>query len=171
MARLITQASSDERIASIMRMQGTRSTADNRRVHHVPQHQPPARQRRPRVRAGKTGFISKAGYCLATCSGSRRTATRSRWSSSAPGRTPDASWKRGICSRGFLRRPPRCSRPRLRSSAAAARQKRSHRRSPLLLNGGCRVQVFGAKVVERDGNRAFGAWLSPGKATHPRYPR
>lgn len=68
MARLITFASSDERIGSIMR---------------TPQHTVHVANRRPRsitfrntnhllsqpdvdVRAGKTGFIAKAGYCLAT---------------------------------------------------------------------------------------------------------
>ena len=66
MARLITHASGDERIASIMRTPGyTRlQQADGpitfRSTNHL--------LGRPDVdvRAGKTGFISKSGYCLAT---------------------------------------------------------------------------------------------------------
>jgi D-alanyl-D-alanine endopeptidase (penicillin-binding protein 7) len=66
MARLITFASQDERISSIMRMpeytvyvNGTRPVAFHSTNHLLG---------RPNVdvRAGKTGFISKAGYCLAT---------------------------------------------------------------------------------------------------------
>jgi len=66
MARLITQASSDERIASIMRMQGYTVYTDNRRVltFHSTNHL--LGRDDLDVRAGKTGFISKAGYCLAT---------------------------------------------------------------------------------------------------------
>jgi D-alanyl-D-alanine endopeptidase (penicillin-binding protein 7) len=65
MARLITLASSDERIASIMRTpEYTVRTAKNRLItfrstNHLLGHEVD-------VRAGKTGFITKAGYCLAT---------------------------------------------------------------------------------------------------------
>jgi serine-type D-Ala-D-Ala endopeptidase (penicillin-binding protein 7) len=65
MARLITHASQDERISSIMRMpeytvfSGKRAISFRSTNHLLG---------RPDVdvRAGKTGFISKAGYCLAT---------------------------------------------------------------------------------------------------------
>jgi D-alanyl-D-alanine endopeptidase (penicillin-binding protein 7) len=65
MARLITHASGDERIASIMRMPeytvGTkRRTITFRNTNQL------VRQQELDIRASKTGFISKAGYCLAT---------------------------------------------------------------------------------------------------------
>ena len=68
MARLITHASSDERIASIMRTsEYTVRTANAkprtitfRSTNHL------LGREDVDVRAGKTGFISKAGYCLAT---------------------------------------------------------------------------------------------------------
>ena len=66
MARLITLASGDERIASIMRTpEYTVHTASNRALtfrstNHL------LRRDDVDVRAGKTGFITKAGYCLAT---------------------------------------------------------------------------------------------------------
>ena len=65
MARLITHASQDERISSIMRTNeytvysGKRPIAF-RSTNHL------LRGGDVDVRAGKTGFISKAGYCLAT---------------------------------------------------------------------------------------------------------
>jgi D-alanyl-D-alanine endopeptidase (penicillin-binding protein 7) len=66
MARLITHASQDERISSIMRMneytvynRGTQPITF-RSTNHL------LRNGDVDVRAGKTGFISKAGYCLAT---------------------------------------------------------------------------------------------------------
>jgi D-alanyl-D-alanine endopeptidase (penicillin-binding protein 7) len=66
MARLITLASQDERISSIMRLsEYTVYTANHGAVtFHSTNHL----LGRPDVdvRAGKTGFISKAGYCLAT---------------------------------------------------------------------------------------------------------
>ncbi len=66
MARLITHVSGDERIASIMRTSeytvhtGSRRVLTFRSTNHL--------LGRPDVdvRAGKTGFISKSGYCLAT---------------------------------------------------------------------------------------------------------
>lgn len=66
MARLITHASSDERIASVMRTsEYTVSTAKGRVLKF---HSTNYLLGRPDVdvRAGKTGFIHKAGYCLAT---------------------------------------------------------------------------------------------------------
>ena len=66
MARLITNASGDERISSIMRTpEYTFFTAKHRLIaFHSTNHL----LGRPDVdvRAGKTGFITKAGYCLAT---------------------------------------------------------------------------------------------------------
>jgi serine-type D-Ala-D-Ala endopeptidase (penicillin-binding protein 7) len=65
MARLITQASQDERISSIMRLNeytvfSGRRPISFRSTNHL------LRGGDLDVRAGKTGFISKAGYCLAT---------------------------------------------------------------------------------------------------------
>jgi len=66
MARLITHASADERIASVMRTYEFTVYTKNRGpiTFHSTNHL----LGRPDVdvRAGKTGFISKAGYCLAT---------------------------------------------------------------------------------------------------------
>jgi D-alanyl-D-alanine endopeptidase (penicillin-binding protein 7) len=66
MARLITLASQDERISSIMRLsEYTVSTAKHRVLtFHSTNHL--LGRAELDVRAGKTGFISKAGYCLAT---------------------------------------------------------------------------------------------------------
>jgi D-alanyl-D-alanine endopeptidase (penicillin-binding protein 7) len=66
MARLITLASGEERIASIMRMQSYTVYTGNRRVltFHSTNHL--LGRDDLDVRAGKTGFISRAGYCLAT---------------------------------------------------------------------------------------------------------
>src|SRR5262249_39451298 len=66
MARLITHASAGERISSIMRTSTYTVFTANRRV--IPFHSTNHLLGRPdfEVRAGKTGFISKAGYCLAT---------------------------------------------------------------------------------------------------------
>ena len=65
MARLITHASDDERISSIMRTSEYTVHAARRDIlFHSTNHL----LGRPdvEVRAGKTGFISKSGYCLAT---------------------------------------------------------------------------------------------------------
>lgn len=66
MARLITSASNDERIASVMRTSQYTVYTANRRVltFHNTNHL--LGRSDVDVRAGKTGFISKAGYCLAT---------------------------------------------------------------------------------------------------------
>ena len=67
MARLITHASQDERISSIMRMteytvaSGRRGPITFRSTNHLLRSGSDVE-----VRAGKTGFITKAGYCLAT---------------------------------------------------------------------------------------------------------
>ena len=66
MARLITHASSDERIASVMRTsQYTVSTAKGRALKFRSTNHLLGRPDVD-VRAGKTGFIHKAGYCIAT---------------------------------------------------------------------------------------------------------
>ena len=66
MARLITHASADERIASIMRT--SQFTVVTARHRVIPFHSTNHLLGRSDVdvRAGKTGFITKAGYCLAT---------------------------------------------------------------------------------------------------------
>jgi D-alanyl-D-alanine endopeptidase (penicillin-binding protein 7) len=66
MARLITNASADERIASVMRTYEYTVYTKNRGAvtFHSTNHL--LNRQDVEVRAGKTGFISKAGYCLAT---------------------------------------------------------------------------------------------------------
>jgi D-alanyl-D-alanine endopeptidase (penicillin-binding protein 7) len=66
MARLITNASADERIASIMRTPEYTVYTVNHRALTVRSTNHLLRSGDVDVRAGKTGFISKAGYCLAT---------------------------------------------------------------------------------------------------------
>ena len=66
MAKLITHASSDERIASIMRMREYTVYTAKRRVVTFRSTNHLLGRDDVDVRAGKTGFISKAGYCLAT---------------------------------------------------------------------------------------------------------
>jgi len=66
MARLITHASNDERIASIMRMPSYTITTANHRPILIHSTNHLLGRLDVDVRAGKTGFISKAGYCLAT---------------------------------------------------------------------------------------------------------
>ena len=64
MARLISFAAGDERIASIMRMKDYQFAAPTRTVTlHNTNHLVGTDVD---VRGGKTGFISKSGYCLAT---------------------------------------------------------------------------------------------------------
>jgi D-alanyl-D-alanine carboxypeptidase len=65
MAKLITYVSGDDRIASIMRKQNYRATAGRRTISINSTNQL-VRQGDVDVQAGKTGFISRAGYCLAT---------------------------------------------------------------------------------------------------------
>ena len=65
MARLITHASQDERISSIMRTNEYTVYSGKRPItFHSTNHL--LREGNVEVRAGKTGFITKAGYCLAT---------------------------------------------------------------------------------------------------------
>jgi len=66
MARLITHASADERISSIMRTPEYTVYSGSHRA--IPFHSTNHLLGRPNVDvlAGKTGFISKSGYCLAT---------------------------------------------------------------------------------------------------------
>lgn len=65
MAKLITFASKDPRISSVMQKQEHKATAGRRTItiHSTNQL---VRQGDVDVQAGKTGFITKAGYCLAT---------------------------------------------------------------------------------------------------------
>lgn len=65
LSRLISYASADERIASIMRMQSYTVTT-SRRTFRINNTNKLLGGEGVDVMAGKTGFISKAGYCLAT---------------------------------------------------------------------------------------------------------
>ena len=65
MARLIAFASNDDRISSIMR-KAHHTVLTSRRVVNINNTNQLLRKGDVDVRAGKTGFISKAGYCLAT---------------------------------------------------------------------------------------------------------
>jgi D-alanyl-D-alanine endopeptidase (penicillin-binding protein 7) len=65
MAKLISYVSQDERIASIMRTQ-TYSVTAGRRVINIHSTNQLVMNGDVDVQAGKTGFITKAGYCLAT---------------------------------------------------------------------------------------------------------
>jgi len=65
MARLITLVSNDERVSSIMRMPYY-TVLTNRRVINVHSTNQLVVKGDVDVLAGKTGFISKSGYCLAT---------------------------------------------------------------------------------------------------------
>jgi serine-type D-Ala-D-Ala endopeptidase (penicillin-binding protein 7) len=65
MARLITHAAQDDRISSIMRTPEYTVYSGKRPItFHSTNHL--LREGNVDVRAGKTGFISKAGYCFAT---------------------------------------------------------------------------------------------------------
>jgi len=66
MARLITHASQDERISSIMRMNEYTVYNNGKRPISFRSTNHLLRNGDVDVRAGKTGFISKSGYCLAT---------------------------------------------------------------------------------------------------------
>jgi D-alanyl-D-alanine endopeptidase (penicillin-binding protein 7) len=65
MARLIANASADERISSIMRTSEYTVHTNRRTIAFHSTNQLLGRSD-VEVRAGKTGFISKSGYCLAT---------------------------------------------------------------------------------------------------------
>ena len=66
MARLITHASQDERISSIMRTSEYTIYSGGKRPITFHSTNRLLRAGEVDVRAGKTGFIAKAGYCLAT---------------------------------------------------------------------------------------------------------
>jgi len=65
MAKLITMASADERIGSIMRLSTYTVQTPRRRISFGTTNRL-LTQGEMDVRAAKTGFISKSGYCLAT---------------------------------------------------------------------------------------------------------
>ncbi len=65
MAKLISFVSGDERIASVMRKQ-TYTVTTGRRVINIHSTNQLVMNGDVDVQAGKTGFISKSGYCLAT---------------------------------------------------------------------------------------------------------
>jgi len=65
MARLITVAASDDRIGSIMRLP-TYTVSSGKLVINVNSTNHLVREGEIDVRGGKTGFISRSGYCLAT---------------------------------------------------------------------------------------------------------
>ena len=65
MARLITNASADERISSVMRLSEYTVSTNRRAITFHSTNHLLGRQDVD-VLAGKTGFISKSGYCLAT---------------------------------------------------------------------------------------------------------
>jgi len=65
LSRLISIAAADERIAPIMRMPSYTVTT-NRRLININSTNQLVRGGDVEVMGGKTGFISKAGYCLAT---------------------------------------------------------------------------------------------------------
>ena len=65
MARLIAFASSDERVSSIMR-KAHHTVLTSRRVVNINSTNQLLAKGDVDVRGGKTGFINKAGYCLAT---------------------------------------------------------------------------------------------------------
>ena len=97
MARLITHASQDERISSIMRHDRIHRV-QRQAADHVPQHEPSAAPRRRR-RARRQDRIHLEGGLLpghraAAAADAVRT---SRSSCSARARTPAASWSRGTC--------------------------------------------------------------------------
>jgi serine-type D-Ala-D-Ala endopeptidase (penicillin-binding protein 7) len=65
MARLIAFAASDERLAEMMRKQH-HSVRTSQRVFNINNTNQLVKKGDVDVRGGKTGFISRAGYCLAT---------------------------------------------------------------------------------------------------------
>ena len=65
MARLIAFASNDERVSSIMR-KAHHTVLTSRRVVNINSTNQLLAKGDVDVRGGKTGFITKAGYCLAT---------------------------------------------------------------------------------------------------------
>ena len=96
--------------------------ADGAPQRHRPQHQPAPRTRRCGRDGREDGLHLEVGILLRDAPAPPAdAASRSRSSSSAPGRTPAASWKRRTCSTGCPTRPPRFSPRRLPPSASARR--------------------------------------------------
>ena len=131
MARLITHASGDERIASIMRTPtSTRSTAAGGRSRSAA---------RITCSAGPTSMCGRgrpASFRKPATAWPRfyvfpRAVSRSPSSSSGRVRTPAGSWRRGTCSAGFPARRRRSSRPppllsSSNSSSSSSNSSRSH---------------------------------------------
>ena len=142
MARLISFAAEDDRIGPIMRTPeySFRTGGERRRVS------PSAARIRFSVTGdmdvlgGKTGFISKAGYCLATLLKMPRADRRSPSSCWARPRTSAASGKRVTCSTWLSERTG--SRPRY--SGLVCRSQVSRFRLH-------RIRRYGATVRSRKG--------------------
>ena len=105
MARLISFASEDDRIGPIMRtpeysFRTVATKSRNGRIITVRNTNQILRNGDMNVLGGKTGFISKAGYCLATLLKMPMAVRRWRWSCSARPRTSAASGKRVTSCRG-----------------------------------------------------------------------
>ena len=120
MARLITHASSDERIASIMRT--SEYTVAQPGAHdHLPQHESSAAAATTSTCArGRPVSSRRRATASRRCCGCRRAVSRSRSSCLARARTRAASWSRAICSTGCRRRPRRSSPRNARRTAAPA---------------------------------------------------
>ena len=129
MARLITHASQDERISSIMRTQRVHRLQRRQAADHVPQHEPSAaRAATSTCGRARPGSSRRPATAWRRCCACRRAAHRSRWSCSARARTPAASWKRATCSTGLPRRPSTlfAAKP-VTPTAAVTRQKEPRR--------------------------------------------
>ena len=98
MARLITLASNDERIASVMRTPEYTVYTAKHRGDHVPLHEPPARSAGRRRARGEDRLHLEVRLLPgdAAASAAERAAGRGR-RASARGRTPDASSRRATC--------------------------------------------------------------------------
>ena len=108
MALLITLASNDERIASIMRTPDTRCTPSSAgRLPSVQRIICSACQTSTCARPRPVSFPSRV-IAWRLCCRYRRVASRWRWSFWAHGRMPDDSSRRAISCSGSRRRPPRC---------------------------------------------------------------
>ena len=108
MARLISYVSGNDAHLEHHAEAGVHGV-DGPPQHHGVVHQSAREAGDVDVQAGKTGFIRKAGYCLATLLRLPQGGPRSRWSCSARSRTRAASGKRATCSTGWRARPRTCS--------------------------------------------------------------
>ena len=154
MARLITHVSGDERIASIMRTpEYTVHTAAGAITFRSTNHL--LGRTDVEVRAGKTGFISKSGYCLATLlrlpQSSQQVAVVVLGARSNAG----ASWKRRISSTGCRRK----------ASTACSPPGRPRRRA------GAAVRTFTLENSERSRRRPSGLALRPTRSRAASPPR